>query len=232
VGNFTFKDYRKIFEAAREFDYDVISMRNFFEGSYDRSRKVIVNRVDVDVKINRIPKILSIWKETGASGTFFLRFHAPGYNLFNIGNLHITRSIVDAGCEIGLHTELEDLKGFLGIDPEVVLRQELALLENLSGTKIVGTASHGDMTDFNNLDFWKTRSAKDFGLLYEAYDAPLWKNSRYVSESEWTRWKAYDNGELRQDDRRNPMEHMSEGAPVINLLTHPETWYDYYVYED
>ena len=32
--------------------------------------------------------------------------------------------------------------------------------------------------------------------MYEAYDNKLWDNCRYVSDSEWTQWKAYENGIL------------------------------------
>lgn len=229
---FTFDEYIKIFEAAKRFDYDVITVRSFFEGTYNKARKIIVNRVDVDVKINRVPKVLDAWSKTGAVGTFFLRLHAPNYNLLNIGNLQIARSILSSGCEVGLHTELEDIKGFLAVDPATVLREEVDLLESFLSTKIVGSASHGDMTAFNNLDFWRSHKAADFGLLYEAYDSQLWENCRYISDSEWTRWKAYDNGTLRPNDRRSPVEHMSEGLPVICLLTHPESWYDHYIHED
>ena len=232
VTPFTFSEYLRIFEAARDYGYDVISLKDFFSGTFDRSKKIVVNRVDVDVKVNRIPKILNVWSQTGASGTFFLRLHAANYNLLNIGNLSICRNILSQGCEIGLHTELEDLKGYLDIDPSSILRQEIALLEAFTKTRIFGSASHGDMTAYNNLHFWDAHKAADFGLLYEAYDPQLWQNCRYVSDSEWTCWKAYDNGVLRQDDRRGPIEHMAEQVPVICLLTHPESWYDHYIHED
>ena len=52
------------------------------------------------------------------------------------------------------------------------------------------------MTHFNNLDFWKTHSVEEFKLLYEAYDEKLWNNCRYVSDSEWVKWKSYENAEI------------------------------------
>ena len=95
-----------------------------------------------------------------------------------------------------------------------------------------GTASHGDMTYFNNLNFWKNHSAKEFGLLYEAYDKKLWDNCRYVSDSEWTKWKAYEKGKLLKNDTRSPIEHILEDKPkVLYLLTHPECWYQEYIHE-
>lgn len=88
------------------------------------------------------------------------------------------------------------------------------------------------MTPFNNLDFWKKYSVNEFGLVYEAYDKKLWNSCRYVSDSEWTQWKAYENGLLLQNDRRSPIEHIREDMPnVLLLLTHPESWYERYIYE-
>ena len=87
------------------------------------------------------------------------------------------------------------------------------------------------MTHYNNLDFWKTNNPKKFGLVYEAYDEKLWNYCRYISDSEWTQWKAYENGRLLQDDRRTPIEHMGDNCKVLHLLTHPESWYEGFIYE-
>jgi hypothetical protein len=106
------------------------------------------------------------------------------------------------------------------------------LFETIFGVKIYGTASHGDITHFNNLDFWKTYSLEEFSLLYEAYDEKLWNHCRYVSDSEWTRWKSYENGILIENDRRTPIEHMNDDKPkILHLLTHPESWYEAYIHE-
>ena len=73
---------------------------------------------------------------------------------------------------------------------------------------------------------------EDFGLVYEAYDKKLWNNSDYVSDSEWIRWKAYKNGKLSKGDKRTPIEHIKENNPkILYLLTHPESWYERYIYE-
>ena len=48
---------------------------------------------------------------------------------------------------------------------------------------------------------------------------------RYVSDSEFNRWKSYENGVLSEGDRRCACEHIKEGVKVIYLLTHPCTYY-------
>ena len=76
----------------------------------------------------------------------------------------------------------------------------------------------------DNLDFWKNHSPKEFGLLYEAYDTEtfgLFQESRYVSDSELTRWKAYERGTLREGDRRSLKEHLSESRLPVYALLHP-----------
>ena len=159
--------------------------------------------------------------------------HAPNYNLFSIGNIQIVKDLVDIGCEIGLHTELEDVGGYCNMNKKKkeLLRKEIDLFETIFETKIYGTASHSDMTHFNNLDFWKYHEPKNFGLIYEVYDKKLWNNCRYVSDSEWIRWKAYENGKLLENDRRNPIEHIKDNPKILHILTHPESWYQRYIYE-
>jgi peptidoglycan/xylan/chitin deacetylase (PgdA/CDA1 family) len=231
ANSFTFTKYASIFRALRRAGYRAITMREFFEGAYGVEEHLLVSRVDVDVKIERLPRLREIYAALDLRATFFLRLHAPAYNLMSFGNIAIMRDLVAAGHEIGLHTELVDAAGFCSVEGAALLRQEIDLLETLIGAKIYGTASHGDMTGFNNLDFWASHRPAEFGLLYEGYDEPLWKNCRYVSDSEWTRWKAYENGRLLDEDRRSPVEHAEERPRVLHVLTHPESWYDRYLYE-
>ena len=229
--NFTFEYYKTIFEQAIADGYEIITLKEYFSDEYDKESKILVNRIDVDIKIDRHRIIYKIFKDLNIKGSIYVRLHAPEYNLCTINNINIIKDLISIGCEIGLHTELEDVRGYCNIDTEKLLGSKINFLELLFNTKIYGTASHGDMTHYNNLDFWKTNKPEHYGLLYEAYDEKLWKHCRYVSDSEWTQWKAYNNGEVIEGDRRTPIEHMKEEVPVLHLLTHPESWYDTYIYE-
>jgi hypothetical protein len=231
VPGFTFADYRDIFRAALQRGYRIITVAEFFQGAFHKDERVLVNRIDVDVKIDRLRPIGAIFRELGVKASIYVRLHAPTYNLLGFGNIALVRRLIADGHEIGLHTELSDAAGVCGLDGAALLRSELELFERIFGQSVVGTAAHGDMTPYNNLHFWQSHSPSDFGLTYEAYDEPLWKHSLYVSDSEWTRWKAYLNGELLQDDRRHPAEHFDVGHSVVYLLTHPESWYDDYIHE-
>ena len=59
---------------------------------------------------------------------------------------------------------------------------------------------------------------------FEAYDESpsfnLFKNSFYVSDSEWTRWKCYKKGNLVDGDHRSLSEHLVDKHPLIYLLIH------------
>lgn len=228
---FTYADYANILRAAREYGYKVMTVRDFFEGRANESSKVLISRLDVDVKIERVPIIANLYKQAGFTASFYLRLHAAAYNVLSMGNIAIVRQLIADGFEVGLHTELVDANGINGIDSRDLLVRELELFATVFGAQVCGTASHGDMTPYNNLDFWKKNKPSDFGLLYEAYDSALWLNARYVSDSEWTRWKAYEKGQLLEGDRGTPIDHMREGVPRLYLLTHPESWYYRYIYE-
>ena len=232
MDDFTFTYYEKMWRKALDNKYSIITLKEFFCGEYNKSQKILVNRIDVDFKIERLNQIYDIFNNLGIKASIYVRLHSPAYNLLSFGNIAIIKKLISIGCEIGLHTELEDAAGYCSIKRKDLLKQEIKLFEAVFDVKIYGTASHGDMTHFNNLDFWKTHTAEEFNLLYEAYDEKLWKHCRYVSDSEWTKWKSYENGMLIENDRRTPIEHMDEDQPkTLLLLTHPESWYKEYIHE-
>jgi len=231
INDFTFNYFKKIFEAALENNYKIITLKEFFCDEYDKKDKVLVNRIDVDIKIDRLKAIYEVFKALNIKASIYLRIHAPEYNLLTMGNIKIVQDLLSIGCEIGLHTEMEDLKGYCNLDQISTLKKEVELFETIFNMKMYGTASHGDITPYNNLDFWKNNHPEHFGLIYEAYDERLWNKCRYVSDSEWIQWKSYDNGDLMVNDRRSPIEHMKDNCKVLHLLTHPEGWYKEYIYE-
>ncbi len=115
-------------------------------------------------------------------------------------------------------------------------KRDIEVINRMFNMKIRGVASHGGMTGLNNLDFWKEKKASDFGLLYEAYDHQpefnLFQEAFYVSDSEWTRWKCYNKGKLVEGDRRTFAEHAKDGHSLINILIHPDTYFDDHFYEN
>ena len=115
MDDFTFTYYEEIFEKALSNGYRVITLKDFFNHEYDDKEKVLVNRIDVDVKIGRLRNICHIFNKLDVKATIFLRLHASEYNLLSFGNINIVKQLISIGCEVGLHTELEDAGGDLWV---------------------------------------------------------------------------------------------------------------------
>lgn len=236
TSSFTFNDLRVQFEEILDLDYRVLTCAQYAINDSDHSSyRTLINRVDIDLSVRKAERLGLIFNELGIAATFFVRLHAKEYNPFDFENYRVLRFLRDTGHEIGYHSEIVDQAAIWGESAEDCLRRDLDVLGRMLDIRIKGVASHGGMTGLNNLDFWKQRAPQDYGLLYEAYDEEstfnLFATSRYVSDSEWVRWKSYENGVLRPGDHRSLVEHAREGPPVIYSLIHPDTYFDRHCYE-
>jgi len=235
---FTYDNLKTQFESAINSGYNIITCKDYVRLKNEGlPKKTIVNRIDIDFSVKKVEKMVDIFNELNIKGSFFVRLHAPEYNPFSFENYRILKKIVDTGHEIGYHSEIVDQAAIWNEDAAECLQRDIDILESLLKINVVGVASHGGMTGFNNLDFWKDNRPKDFGLLYEGYDFEsefnLFQEALYVSDSEWTQWKCYKKGKLVEGNRQNLAEHTSDGVhELIYLLTHPDTYYDSHFYEN
>lgn len=235
--NFTYSNILHEFESCLNQGYTVITCRDYvgLKKSGSIKNKTLVNRVDVDFSIKKVKPLSEIFSKLNIKGTFFIRLHAPEYNPFSFEGYRIIKQLIDDGHEIGYHSEVIDEAIIWNEDAVACLKRDIDVMNRMFNTKISGIASHGGMTGNNNLDFWKERKASDFGLLYEAYDKQpefnLFQECRYVSDSEWTQWKSYNNGQLMKDDRRAPSLHAQDGPQVLHILIHPDTYFENHFYE-
>lgn len=232
---FTFEYLRKQYIRLKELGYTFITCEEYFHKKGSLKIKAVVNRIDIDFSTKKTEVLLDIYKELGIKGSFFLRLHAPEYNPFSFESYRIIKRLISEGHELGYHSEVIDQSVIWSEDSEECLLRDLKVMEAMFDIQVKGVASHGGMTGLNNLDFWKNRKASDYELLYEGYDTEpsfnLFNESLYVSDSEWTRWKAYDKGKLLLDDRRSPSEHAEDGHGLIHLLIHPDTYFKNHFYE-
>ena len=209
-----------------------------YKGHIDNNtliNKRILLRIDVDLSIKKLDRLLTILRNLNILATIFVRLHAKEYNPFDFENYRILKIAVEDGHEIGLHTELVDQSIIWSEDPAECLKRDIRVINDVLGVKICGTASHGGLTGLNNLHFWENYKPEDFDLLYEAYEKEgklqLFNNSFYISDSEWIRWKCYSKGELVLGDHRDPIAHLTSNHSLVNLLIHPDTYYDRHIYE-
>lgn len=232
---FTFESIEAQFREAVERGYRVMSCAEYVKQKANAGDRVLVNRVDIDMSVKKSERLAAIFDRLGIHATFFLRLHAPEYNPFSFESYRIVRSIVESGHELGYHSEVVDAATIWGEDAEAVIKRDIRVLNEAFGVTVIGAASHGGRTGLNNLDFWDERHPADFGLLYEAYDREpsfnLFHESLFVSDSNWTAWKSYENGRLLEGDGRSLVDHVREGRPLIYSLIHPDTYYDRHSYE-
>lgn len=235
VFQFTLTSLESQYRVGLELGYTFLTCLDYAREKTRLPSHTVVNRVDVDFSLKKAGRLLDLFNRLGIKATFFIRLHAPEYNPFSFENFRILKEIVDSGHEVGYHSEVVDQAAIWGEDPVDCLRSDLRVLQEIIGTKVHGVASHGGSTGLNNLDFWRSRSAADFGLVYEAYDKSesfgLFRKSLYVSDSEWTRWKCYRAGVLEEGNSKSLGEHLCNLEPLIYLLVHPETYFNLHIYE-
>ena len=232
---FTFENIEAEYKSALDMGYQFITCADYCLQKNALPELTVVNRVDIDLSVKKADRLRDIYDRLGIKATFFVRLHAPEYNPFSFENYRVLKAIRDSGHEIGYHSEIVDQSKIWNEDAADCLVRDIGVLNQMLGIEIQGAASHGGMTGFNNLDFWKERKAEEFGLLYEAYDESvqfnLFHQSFYISDSEWTQWKCYDNGVLLEGDRRPPTEHLVDKHKLVYLLIHPDTYFDRHFYE-
>jgi hypothetical protein len=227
---FTFKNIESQYLSALEKGYKFITCEQYANNKNTNFNKTVINRIDIDLSIKKAEQLGKIYNNLGIKASFFIRLHAPEYNPFSFENYRIIKSLLESGHEIGYHSEIIDQSTIWNEDAVSNLQRDIQIINSMFGIKIKGIASHGGMTGLNNLDFWKTHKASDFGLLYEAYD--WFDDTFYISDSEWTQWKAYDHGKLLQDDRRTFAEHIIQKEhDLIYLLIHSDTYFNIHFYE-
>jgi len=197
--------------------------------------KTLVNRVDIDYSVKKAERIGQIMDSLDIKASFFVRLHAHEYNPFSFENYRIIKGLIQSGHEVGYHAEIVDEAAIWGEPAADCLQRDIDVFNRIFNIKMQGVASHGGMTGLNNLDFWEDRDPSEFGLLYEAYDRrpenDLFRSSRYVSDSEWTRWKSYENGQLLDGDHRSIAEHLLDNPSIVYTLIHSDTYYDKHFYE-
>lgn len=232
---FTFKYIEDQYAAVLEAGYTVLTCSDYVRQKQNLPGKTLVNRVDIDYSVKKTLRLVEIFNRLGIKATFFLRLHAPEYNPFAFENYRIIKYLIDCGHELGYHSEVIDQSVIWNEDARENLLRDIDVINRMFGIRVEGVASHGGMTGLNNLDFWKDKTAADFGLLYEAYDHQpefnLFQESFYVSDSEWTRWKCYDKGKRVDEDQRSLKEHLADGHPLLHVLIHPDTYFDNHFYE-
>lgn len=218
--------FRQIVQRAVEAGY-VFHTCADYAATHPGDQLLAVLRHDVDIMPERAPGLAVIEADLGVRATYFFRVYANEYNALSHENLAIMRDLVAMGHEVGLHAEPLDLRASCGVDPATGIRVAAEALSGLLGERVVGVASHNDITPDNNLDFFRATSATALGLAYEAYDTEnlnLFGQSLYITDGYFWRWRTFDRGRLTENDDCL-CKHVEARSTPLYCLTHPHLWY-------
>jgi len=214
----------EIFKLAVDLGYQVIPCQEYLKYKRLSGKKVLVNRVDIDYRCFEASKIAEMFNNLKIKGTFFIRLHAEEYNPFSIKNYGYLKYIKESGHELGLHCEALNISKSWNLSPESLLRKDIKFLNRMMEITIYGVASHRELQEENNLNFWKHQRPSEFGLSYHAYDSEpkfnLFNASVYVSDS-LCKWNCYRNGVLDKTDTRCLCKHLRDNNRVLYTLIHP-----------
>lgn len=215
--------------------------------------RVLLIRHDVDHDFETALDTARWEASHGLRATYCMLHTAWYYGEFRDGQQYRTREMIDCclelqrlGHEINLHNNFVVVGLQTGIDPRILLRDELAFLRS-HGIVIRGTSTHGDRLcrelDFRNYELFRETvyasrggprtvhhdgnsvelgavSMEDFGLEYEGYDLP---RDYYISDS-GSRLRVRHNTRGRAGLRRGDLGDFVAYPRIVGVLTHPIWW--------
>lgn len=213
--DFTFRHYEEIISNALEAGYSFHTFSEFLQKM--PSGKSMLLRHDIDDHFYRTPQFAAVEGKHGVKATYFFRVHAP-YNVFEYNNYSIIASLMRAGHEIALHSEIGDFEKMNeGIDYTSLLLREKQFLEACIGRKVNGFSTHRDFNYVtNSLELIEKIDWKSLGFAWQAYQKEFHDGAKYVSEKV--------SGHIGWHEKC-PCEFINK-EPVICLLTHPAWWYE------
>lgn len=220
--NFSFEHYNEILNNLLSRNYTVYTCEEFI-GTQNLKEPYIVLRHDIEYFPEKALVFACREFEAGIKSSYFFRVHAKEYNLYNYKIYDILKIILKYKHEIGLHTENLDFANVCADSAEDIIKKEKAFLELLLDQDIKGASPHCDLTEINNLDFWKKHTPDEFGFKYQTYEEDFFKNCVYVSDS-LGKWKKYVDINKQSEPAICICDLINKGKNIYALI-HPRTWY-------
>ncbi len=196
---FSPEGYRDILRHADALGYSVVPFRRFNPPS---QKPVLLLRHDLDHSIRSAVEIAENEAIFGLSATYFVQTTCAFYNLLSPESRRLLVHIEELGHEIGLHYDATRYQGEMG---RRHLECDLALLEDIVGTKIVSASQH----------LPSSSGPVDLAgcIENEAYEPRFTQEPMtYISDSLMA-WRQAEPHEMLVDRRS------------FQLLTHPMKWW-------
>jgi hypothetical protein len=199
--DFTTGHYRYLIQKAKE-NY-IFSTYD----SFDKDKKFVLCRHDVDLSPHRSLRLAQIEKEEGAVATYFWHLHSEYYNLYEKEVFDIVTAINKMGHQFGIHFDTHFYNIQTQEQIEQSLQKEKKILESLFDVDIKVFSFHNTNPFIMSCQDWQ------YGGLINTYASYFQKEVTYCSDS---------NGYWRFSRMADIIEKAE--APRLQLLTHPEWW--------
>jgi len=219
---FSITYYKTILHAALAQGYVFSSLREFVTLDCPDQKHFVI-RHDLDKQPASLRPIIDAERELNVRSTVFVRVCGSEYNPLGYAGYCAIKHAVEAGAEIGLHSNFVEFATINDIPPERVLGAELTTLRGFFN--VHGISTHRDINYmYNSLPWLKKNweSIKDrLGLEYEAYEHRILSKLVYVNEglNPHLCWRS-----------TTPEQAIATGKSIC-LMTHPHWWYKDHAFE-
>lgn len=224
-------EYKKILEMARENDYRMVGILDFYNMMKENPKllekqRILINRHDIDTSPKVAREFFNIEKNVyghDGSATYYFRESTIDKKLIS--------DIEAYGYETGYHYEqlatfekkhkLKNVERILEHLPEMreQFRKDLVEYRKKTNTASVTVASHGDFVntkyDLQSVEILKdTKLRKELKIIVEAYDDDI---EGYLDER-------FADHILVADFGTEVVRAISDGSNCVLMLTHPRNW--------
>lgn len=229
--NVRIKEYENIIKKAKEHNYEITSLRDYIENNYDKSKKLLILRHDIDHLSLGTRLMFEVEKKHQVKASFYFRN--------STFEPQIMKEIEDYGSESSLH--FEAIADFVKANPHIknkeklfqsnfkepclkILKANLERFRYLLDIPCHTIASHGEYENVlvqtaNNYLTEDSDTYAFLGIKLEAYNKDFIERvSIYISDVPIEINDGYRYG-------TNPLLAIENNEKLILFLTHPNHWH-------
>lgn len=231
IKNNRLREYERILTEARNNNYELISLADFVNNNFDKNKKILILRHDVDHKSFGTKLMFELEKKFNAHSSFYFRNSTIDKNLM--------QDIEAYGSEASLHFETiadfvkkhkiktkNELYNTNFVDQCLQeLKDNLIYFRKTLKLPCITIASHGEYENMlvktpNNFLTENTNSYEYLGISLEAYNKEFIENNVtcYISDCPIEHNNGYRYG-------ITPIEAINGGGECICFLSHPNHWH-------
>ncbi len=230
--DFTLSLYGELLEALRDMGYVFIRVEDYFDGSFDNNKFVIL-RHDVDRDYDNALEIGNLEKLKGIRSTYYFRVLPMSFSE------RVINSLIEMGHEIGYHYEDLSLSGGDYEKSLKMFEEHLMIFRRYYDVRTI--CMHGSpLSRWNSLSMWDRYDYRRYGIIGEPFKDIDYNKVFYLTDTGrgWNKnkYSLRDKVETRYDyEIRDTYDLISkikgdESFPSCLMInTHSNRWYDGYL---